>query len=205
MGLISDVIIVGHGPSLLRMNLGEYIDTRPVVRLKRCLDTLQQPLQYGTRTDAVCGSWTIRNALFEVPAKEYWTFVDSRHDPTAAEIEAWPGYLNQTLCEEWNRHYRALRTPWVCPKEQKEGPHSTITLGHRHLSAGFHAILYCCQKWKPKTISLLGFDNMISGTFTWSVTRGPDWTHYPDHRWDLEQQLLLQVEDVFEVKFICAQ
>ena len=34
-----------------------------------------------------------------------------------------------------------------------------------------------------------GFDNVKTGTFTWSLMRGPDWEQYPDHRWDVEKEM----------------
>jgi len=72
------------------------------------------------------------------------------------------------------------------------------------LSAGFHTILYACQFLKPETITLAGFDNVESGGFTWSITRGPKWDKYPDHRWDMEHDLIGDVEREFgvEVKFL---
>jgi hypothetical protein len=77
-------------------------------------------------------------------------------------------------------------------------------LGHPHLSAGFHAILYACRFLKPSKVVLAGFDNIESGSFTWSITRGPDWGKYPDHRWDIEHDLLLDIGDEFgvEVSFL---
>jgi hypothetical protein len=69
------------------------------------------------------------------------------------------------------------------------------------LSAGFHTILYTCRFLKPETITLAGFDNLESGGFTWSITRGPKWDKYPDHRWDMEHDLIGDVEREFGVEF----
>ena len=53
------VAIVGHGPSLLEQEYGAEIDEHIVVRQKRCEKTLEQPEQYGTRTDYIAGSLLI--------------------------------------------------------------------------------------------------------------------------------------------------
>ena len=196
----TDVVIVGHGPSLLRRGLGEEIDKYFTVRLKRCQDTLKLPLIYGSRVDALCGSWTIREGLKAIPAKEYWTFVDSRH--ATVDVADWDGVVNKALCDDWNQRFRAARTPYrridgtVLCASSDEG------LGHNHLSAGFHAILYACELG-AKVVRLAGFDNVVSGNFTWSVTRGRDYRTYPDHRWDIEHQMLPLVETSYGVK-ICA-
>ena len=57
------------------------------------------------------------------------------------------------------------------------------------MSAGLHAILYACHLGY-REIVLFGFDNVASGGFTWSVTRGPEWNQYPDHRWDIEREMV---------------
>lgn len=194
-------MIVGHGPSLLLRSCGYVIDQHRVVRLKRCHETFKKPWAYGIKTHAVCGSWTIRNGILDIPG-EHWAFIDSRHDPSAAEIKAYPGYVNRPVCDEWNEKYRTLRTPYQPWPNTVECQTSTSGLGHNHLSAGFHAILYVCEKWKPQTIRLAGFDNLW-GERTWSVTRGEDYTKYPDHRWDIENQMIPLVEESYGVK-ICA-
>lgn len=200
-----DVVIVGHGPSLLSARQGERIDSfDKVIRQKRCQETLKYPEQYGTRKDVVCGSWTIRAELWKVGTPEIWVFMDSRHEKVpevevqAAQRQGWR--VNRGLCNEWNGRYRNRRTAYTRP----EGMAEFDPLGHPHLSAGFHALLYACHFLKPRSVTLAGFDNVETGRFTWSITRGPEWSQYPDHRWDIEHEMLQDVQNEWdvEVKFL---
>jgi hypothetical protein len=204
--LLMHTVIVGHGPSMLERQAGKEIDSFDfVVRQKRCQETLKHPELYGTRKDAVCGSWTIAPQLVHVEADEIWVFLDSRHDKVPlGDIwraqKALPARILPGLCNRWNEAYRALRTPYTRPEGQREFD----PLGHPHLSAGFHAILYAAEILKPESITLAGFDNIESGTFTWSVTRGPEYKQYPDHRWDIEHEMLPMVAEQLgvEIKFL---
>lgn len=184
-------IIVGHGPSMLVEPMGHLIDEHDkVIRLKRCQDTLTQPDHYGTRTDIVGGSLTIAAHLRGIGgAREYWVFTDSRHEDTPQDTLASVPFLfrgnecilDDDLCRQWDTRYRALR-------DEMGGP------GHNHTSQGFKAIIYACHHLAPEELVLVGFDNVMTGRFTWSITRGPEWQHYPDHRWDVEHKLLEQVQ-----------
>ena len=201
-----NLLIVGHGPSLLQRNAGAEIDSYDfVVRQKRCQETLAYPEIYGSKKDAVCGSWTIGPQLVHVGADEIWVFLDSRHEKVPmGEIwraqQSLPATILPGLCNRWNETYRSLRTPPELDPRQKKWSE----LGHPHLSAGFHAIIYAAEIKRPKTITLAGFDNIQTGTFTWSITRGPDWQNYPDHNWPVEHAMLPLVEEEFdvEVKFL---
>lgn len=202
------MIIVGHGKSMLEHNWGSLIDSHDIViRQKRCSETLKDPDHFGTKTDYVCGSLTIAAFLpGDVPGCEYWAFVDSRHagvlqDTLSQMAKYVPCTILKDLCDDWNASYRIRREPFMLPPNVKQFD----PLGHPHLSAGFHTILYACEILKPKEITLVGFDNLTSGTFTWSVTRGPDWNQYPDHSWWLEHKMLPEIEDQFDVKLIKAE
>ena len=192
---------MGHGPSLLEKRAGSLIDSFDVVvRQKRCQETLKYPEIYGTRKDVVCGSWTIAPELPQVGAGEVWVFMDSRHEGVSDEAvreaeRRIPCRIDRSLCSTWNRLYRLRRTPYDRPKGMQEFD----PLGHPHLSAGFHTLLYACHFLKPERVTLAGFDNIETGRFTWSITRGPDWGRYPDHRWDIEHEMLKDVADEFSV------
>lgn len=196
-----NVCIVGHGPSLLNKRLGDKIDSYDfVVRQKRCQETLKHPTQYGTRIDAVCGSWTIAPSLFELGANEVWVFLDSRHDSVndllVREVSQ-VARIDWELCKTWDGYYRELRTEYDRPDERIK---EFDPLGHPHLSAGFHTLIYACEFLKPETVTLAGFDNVQTGDFTWSITRGPEWSQYPGHRWDIEHEMIKDVEDAWSVK-----
>lgn len=194
---ITSVCIVGHGPSLLQQRAGELIDAHDfVVRQKRCQETLKFPEQYGTRTDAVCGSWGVAKKL-EPLAPEVWVFIDSRYQGIPDEvIEQTPWKIDKRLCNEWNAKYRSRRTPYVPPEQTVEYDR----LGHPHVSSGFHTLLYACEFLRPEYVTLAGFDNVETGDFTWSITRGPEYDQYPDHRWDIEHEMLKDVEDEWDVE-----
>lgn len=203
-------IIVGHGTSTLLCKAGKEIDSYDkVIRLKRCQQTLEHPEYYGKRTDVVCGSWTIATQLKGIgDAPEYWVFTDSRHENvTDRDVEVMRKYfepytfhVEPKLCHHWNQVYRDMREPYEGPL-----PCMTLTrtsdekLGHNHMSAGLHALLYACSR-RPRSVTLIGFDNVFNGSFDWSITRGPDWQHYPDHRWDIEKRLASQIATHYGVK-----
>lgn len=189
-----DAIIIGHGPSLLERREGVRIDLHTfVIRQKRCWDLMKVPQVYGTKTTAICGSWTIRKQLKQVPAHFYWAFLDSRHgEVTEDELDkaADQGFeTRRTLCDHWNERYRQMRTPFeMWPQSERKA--TSDDLGHTHMSGGLHTLLYTCELLKPKRIILAGYDNVRTGTFTWSLARGPEWNQYPDHRWDIENKMV---------------
>jgi hypothetical protein len=199
-------VIVGHGPSIFGEKMGVEIDGFDVViRQKRCQETLKHPDYYGTRTDVVSGSWTIAKGLRGIPANEYWVFLDSRHNEvTEGQIDAMRAHfeparcvIDEPLCSTWNEAYRALRTPYTLG-EQMERKGTSDDRGHTHMSAGLHTLIYACSQYDE--VVLVGCDNLASGKFTWSVTRGPDWQKYPDHRWDIEHKMIPTIANHFDTK-----
>lgn len=202
------VAIVGHGPSMLAAKHGGEVDgCDVVVRLKRCQDTLRYPELYGTRTDIVGGSFTIARALKGIgEATRYWIFLDSRHGKvtTSDQLELAAYFspavveMDEQLCWSWDEIYRAQRCAFSAHPQMKQGEHSDRTFGHNHTSIGMKALIYACHFLRPTRIRLFGFDNLASGTFTWSVTRGPTWNEYPDHRWDVEHRLVTFIAQSFD-------
>ena len=200
------VCLVGGGPSLLVEPCGEIIDSCDVVvRMKRCHAQLADPDHYGTKTDYVGGSLNIAAGLKDLPGKEVWLWVDSRHSKPEEAILAAKRYLDRpvwidvSLCREWDQKYLARRTETPSHPQMRPSRYADH-LGERHLSQGFKALLYACQRLKPDEILLAGYDNVMTGDFTWSVTRGPDWQMYPQHNWAVENEMLRDVEDTFGVK-----
>jgi len=214
-GGVMKAIIVGHGPSILAEPMGMLVDEHDVViRLKRCQQTLENPDYFGTKTDVVAGSLTIAGELKGIGgADEYWIFVDSRHENTHPDVlESAKRYLSRPqkkgptlnpelppvgspehfnrvildkeLCDYWDQQYRNLR-------DEMGGE------GHNHTSQGMKALIYAMHHLRPDELTLVGFDNIATGEFTWSITRGPEWQHYPDHRWDVEHRLLQQVANAY--------
>lgn len=203
------IAIVGHGPSMLAAKQGALIDQYDlIVRLKRCQDTLRYPELYGTRTDIVCGSFTIARGLKGIGgAMHYWVCLDSRHvavtvsdrDELIAYFSPAIVQMDVELCNSWDERYRAQRHTFKVHPQMKQGDYSNRELGHNHASIGTKALIYACHFLKPKEVHLFGFDNLASGHFTWSITRGPQWDGYPDHRWDVENKLVPVIAQTYGV------
>jgi hypothetical protein len=196
-------VIVGHGPSLLGKPRGDLIDSYDfVVRQKQAK---LNPFT-GYKTDAIVGSW---NQMRPIP-QQLWIFIDSRFDYLTEENfqmarDRFNACIDADLCREWDARYRARRTPLgPIPEHIKQHPIASDERGHKHMSSGLHALLYACEFLRPRTVDLIGFDNVRTGEFTWSVTRGEDWKNYPDHRWDVERDMIPEIEKEWdvEVRFI---
>lgn len=194
------IAIVGHGPSLLHSPCGPEIDAYDfIVRLKRSWDLpVSYSKFYGSKTDAVCGSLTLGQAMiqpwYEKGVREFWLFSDSRHEdwPETVERDLNVRYQNvhidRDMCRYWREKYRGLRHWNERSQQQVQSDKLSDDLGHLHQSAGSHAIMYAMAR-KPRSIALFGFDSLLSGKFTWSITRGPSYNQYPDHNWEAERQL----------------
>lgn len=187
--------IVGHGPSLLKARLGSEIDGHDkVVRLKRSWGLpADYPECYGTRTDIAVGSLVVAESLIkgwtQRGVASFWLFYDTRTDALDPVVEG-DVKLDKELCQHWRMIYRDLRPVVTLEKAQKQTSGLSDDRGHLHPSAGMHAIIYALHFDKPDTLSLYGFDSLITGRFTWSVTRGMEWMQYPDHNWAAEREML---------------
>jgi hypothetical protein len=152
------------------------------------------------------GSW---NQLRDIP-EQLWIFIDSRFPHlTEEDFEAarqqFNAHIDGELCRAWDAIYRARRTPLPSlPNHIKQHPIASDMRGHRHMSSGLHAVIYACEWLKPERLDLIGFDNVRTGEFTWSITRGQDWKKYPDHRWDVEHKMIPDIAKEYgvEISFI---
>lgn len=195
-----NVAIIGHGPSMLLEKRGSFIDSFDfVIRQKlRGLQLMKEhPLFFGIKTNAVSGSVGQYRAI-NYPNAERWVFIDSRYENT--NISNLVGArIAKDFCNEWNQKFRDKRTKYFRPDERIVSCKSSDSFGHRHLSSGFHTILYACKLLNPQKITLFGFDSLQNGDFTWSLTRGESWNQYPDHRWDVESLMIEDVKEYFQV------
>jgi len=198
------VAIVGHGPSLLKRDVGPEIDAHDcVVRLKLSAHLTQRPEIFGCRTDVVvCSAAIVGRIQAEWPAvNRFWVFVDSRNFGMGVEqhvSENLPnGYCSEALCKRWVEQYLSLREE--SPVDYRQAPHTQCSddLGHLHCSAGTFALIYALHVIQPEEVTLYGFDNVRRGAFTWSLTRGPDWAKYPDHNWAAESRLLPLIANAY--------
>jgi hypothetical protein len=196
------IVIVGHGPSMLEKERGSIIDSFDTVIRQKGIgmqEMRNRPQHFGARTNILCGSATIRQQL--QAACEKWIFFDSRHiawKPEECDPEVFRS--DKPLCDLWNGLYRSMRTEWTNEDHRIVSSRTSDSKGHTHMSAGLHTIIYACAFLKPDTITLVGFDNVRTGEFTWSVTRGEDWKGYPDHRWDIENKMLKYITTMYNVK-----
>ena len=200
-----EIAIIGHGPSIKNADEDEINAHDLVIKQKQA--------DGPGRCDVIVGSMNqvgrmvnmFNQGLVKNPP---WVFIDSRFDRLSTEeIQkgVGPCYASPWLCLEWNRTYRSMRNGGFSMHEAMESKASSDELGHLHMSSGLHALMYAGAIVQPKAdvIDLYGYDNVRDGCFTWSVTRGPDWNKYPDHRWDVEQKLAktLSVVYRFELNF----
>ena len=160
------VAIIGHGPSLLKAQKGQEIDGHDVVvRIKRSWQLPEiYPEFYGTRTDYVCGSMTLGEGVVkpwhDKGVRKFWLFVDQRTKdlPTAMEETLDRDYggvhCDRELCAKWRDIYINLRWPIERDPQQVMNALLSDEMGHRHQSAGSHAIMYALDVLRPKSISL---------------------------------------------------
>jgi hypothetical protein len=197
------IAIIGHGPSVKGSSFGNIIDSHDIViRQKLVSQTLinTYPKDFGQKTSIVCGSYTIKEALFWEPKADIWVFLDSRHEKINIKQDL-RFIILEDKCNYWNNFYRSLRTEDFTRDEKMTIHPTSSDVGHNHMSCGLHTIMYACEILKPKKLTLFGFDNVALGKFNWSLTRGPEWDQYPDHRWDIEKELLLILSDHYSVDF----
>ena len=189
---MDSVAIVGNGPSLLKHEFGADIDSHDViVRIKDgYIRKDLHSLSLGKRGHIICRS----NRSHGGPIENYkrWIFVDSR-DPLDKDKGLKFGgdvICDTSLCRIWVERYCALREAYDPAPNQKRHGLFSDKFGHQHPSAGSFSILYAMDKLSPDVLRLYGFENVISGTHTWSLTRGEGHPGYPDHNWPAEKRLL---------------
>ena len=179
------VCIVGHGPSVREVPLGELVDTNFVIRLKNCSRLLKEPEYYGKKTDVACASTETLRSLQSVKAKEYWGYpkrgtynaLIAQHLKDATNKEVW---IPQTLLNKWNDRFRELGA------------------SHNNVSLGFAAILMASERL-GETIYLHGFDTLLD---PWKpyYTCLKERKGHPGHDWFTENRLLEEVRDEYKLE-----
>lgn len=193
------IAVVGHGPSLLDQRRGSEIDSADlVVRMKWHASLRERPDIFGSRTDIAASSLRVAGKLRKLwpDVSRFIVFFDSRtYDMLEAELDAirakFDGVellMDKPLCWTWDELYRQFANP-------EDEPHT---------STGFHVLIHLAKYFPGSDVRLYGFDSMVSGTWTWSLTRGPDWEHYPKHRFDIERRLLGMLGDMCDIRFFDA-
>lgn len=193
MGGRTKIAVVGHGPSLASAAAGERIDSAAlVVRMKWHAELTRNPEVFGKRTDIAASSLVVAPRLRDLwpDVGEFIVFHDSRTYGYTAEREdgiremlCGKALMDRELCLFWDTIYRGLA-------DEDDEPHT---------STGFHVLMFLGKYFPGSRILLYGFDSMLSGKWTWSITRGPNWDKYPKHRFDIEHKMLNMLEAVYDV------
>ena len=187
-----NIAIVGHGPSMVGSKLGETIDGNDVViRLKRMIHLLKDKEDFGSRYDIGAGSLRIlpmmkemlQTAELKVPLMCLFDSRDKQLDQAQvnnvlAQCQPYEVYADRELCDELDKLYMV--------EVDKDLDFEAVT----HTSQGTKAAWLTANSFPRSTINLYGFDNVRDGTFNWSLTRGPEWDKYPNHRWDIEHRMI---------------
>lgn len=153
-----EVVIVGHGKSLIGKKMGEYIDTLgDVVRFPLVNGGRETDEDHGTRTDYVAAPYTCLRRIRK-PAKEFWIIRNfgyphkinfPEHGCRRALLETWKEYnpiIFSDIMFYWQDRFLELHSKW--PK----------------WSRGMLAIIVTSYHLRPDTLHLAGFDNLKSGT-----------------------------------------
>lgn len=189
--MVKTVAIVGHGPSMSKSGYGEEIDSHDIViRLKRSIHLLLQNKDFGTKYDVAAGSLHILPLMKDMLITSnvnipLMCLFDSRHE----KLEDWQVQVILTDCFP----YSVISKRDVCNDLDviyRSKLDANDKTSERHTSQGLKALWLAGHLYPNSTIDLYGFDNVKTGTFTWSLTRGEDWDKYPNHRWDIEHNMI---------------
>lgn len=189
-----DVAIVGNGASLVGAGLGKVIDAHDaVVRLKNwSVMAVERPADLGKKCSATLVSNRLAGRKINHGGGEWWVFVDSRTGEEELKTLSFPSGVvaDIPLCRSFVEDYDRLRENYTPQRGQVRHHLCSDKRGHKHPSAGSFAIAYTLHLVAPGKLTLYGFDNVISGKHSRSLSRPDDHHRYPDHNWPAEKRLL---------------
>ncbi len=195
-----NIVVVGHGPSLVGKGLGPKIDSFDIVVRISGTDN-QTPEDYGTRSDFTC---TCHSYTADV-------LIDDMKNGVVADYQAWvfsrPTILESKIEECGIRlqgyqydYCNYITNDWEY-KFQELDPHGSKFRDRFPLiSRGLAGILIAVHKFRPESVTLAGMDNLWEGTDEnyLSVARG--WVEKPFHDMVKERMLLDQIKEHYGFK-----
>jgi hypothetical protein len=177
-----NIVIVGHGPSLVGRGAGKTIDSSDlVVRLKGSSGVLGTE-DYGKRCDVLCMSTEVTGLAYQIKPEIYWLypkkgFYDVSQIGTFVGDIGRPVLIPLELSKEWNKKFLSIG-----------GKHPNVSTG---LAAVFIAGYYL----RPSQINLAGFDTLLDPTvpFTRNDQIPRTGVGVIDHDWETENKLLYAI------------
>lgn len=201
---MKDTIIIGHGPSLFKAGLGEFIDShKNVIRIVNFL--WQDKKNYGSKVDYI----SLTEGQFKyIPLFKTWT---SKIIPK----ELWIGYgfggggpypppagrRGDNFKEKYKKHNPVIFND--LPFYWRHVAKHRFLATPKQFSSGFLAVMTACSHLRPKQITIAGFDNIKKGNGKGYQSGDMPHALKDDdlrHDWKLEKDLINAVAYTYKVK-----
>lgn len=191
------VAIVGHGPSIKKAKLGDFIDNESdlVVRISGEY-VAYEPVTHGTKTDYMCSSSRAlrRLSLDLKPVNETWIYCPNKIYTSVESLKLPKECFNVIICTEeiqpWLIRYKKLNKKWKAVNLNKNS-RST----YPYFSCGMASIIIASERIiGMRELLLVGFDNLVRGDredFV-SLTKKSD-PATSGHNYSVEKQLLDEI------------
>ena len=181
-----NIIIVGHGPSLIGKKLGGVIDSYDlVVRLKGSASVLGTE-DYGKRCDVLCMSTEVVGLGYIAKPEVFWLY-PKKGDYDRVAIGTFVGgcerpvLLPLGMFRDWNKSF--------------------VERGAKHpnVSTGMAAIMIAGIYMSPETIVLAGFDSLVNPEvpFTRNNAIPRTGTGVITHDWEIENVFLKELSESY--------
>ena len=193
-----NIVIVGHGPSLVKQKIGKQIDEfLYVIKVNKgsfpslTENDIEHVWNYGTKCDAACYILNHRSTNeFINNMNECWVVPSSYHK-RSKPIEWWNDLkLFETKLKVLAIHSYTAFNYWQIRYENR----STIYGRKKKLSTGLGAIIIAMEHYRPRRIALAGMDNMKFGRTSKPDNMGPKNPHPPD----IEKVILEEIQEYYD-------
>lgn len=190
-----EVVIVGHGPSLVGAGLGKAIDAHEkVLRLKNCSALLENKEDYGQRTDIMFSTTEVCYHLSKVKAEEYWCY---------PKYDTWNTDVVDNLRKQTNARIRVLsHQAFAWNKLFRD-----MGANHPNLSTGMAAAVCVLELLNPRVLTLAGFDVVFNPKLPYQSTVPTPFneggTKTTGNDWKSEHKLLHFLGKYFKTDITC--